>query len=134
MAKKDRYEELAAGILDLVGGKDNVAFFTHCVTRLRFNLKDKSLVKKEEIEKISSVMGCQWSGDQLQIIIGQAVGDAYQLICEKTGLAAQETVNENLDGPGKKFSPNMILESIAEIGRASLYYATPSAFDGRRLY
>jgi PTS system beta-glucosides-specific IIC component len=113
MAKKDRYEELAAGILDLVGGKDNVAFFTHCVTRLRFNLKDKSLVKKEEIEKISSVMGCQWSGDQLQIIIGQAVGDAYQLICEKTGLAAQETVNENLDGPGKKFSPNMILESIA---------------------
>lgn len=114
MAKKERYETLANCVIDLVGGKDNVVFFTHCVTRLRFNVKDKSIVKKEDIEKVEGVMGCQWSGDQLQIIIGQAVGDAYQLVCEKTGLAQQDGVKEDLDkGSKKKFSINMIFDAIA---------------------
>lgn len=113
MAKKERYEDLANSVIDLVGGKDNITFFTHCVTRLRFNVKDKSAVKKEDIEKIQGVMGCQWSGNQLQIIIGQAVGDAYQLICKKTGLESQESVNENLDGGKKKFSINAIFDGIS---------------------
>lgn len=113
MAKKERYEDLANSVIDLVGGKDNITFFTHCVTRLRFNVKDKSAVKKDEIDQIQGVMGCQWSGDQLQIIIGQAVGDAYQLICKKTGLEAQEAVNENLDGSKKKFSINAIFDGIS---------------------
>lgn len=113
MAKKERYEDLANSVIDLVGGKDNITFFTHCVTRLRFNVKDKSAVKKEEIEKVGGVMGCQWSGDQLQIIIGQAVGDAYNLICKKTGLAQQDAVNENLDGGKKKFSIGAVFDAIA---------------------
>lgn len=115
MAKKERYENLANSVIELVGGKENVTFFTHCVTRLRFNVKDKSVVKKEDIETIEGVMGCQWSGDQLQIIIGQAVGDAYKLICDKTGLAQQDSVKEDLDGSKekKKFSIGSILDSIA---------------------
>lgn len=115
MAKKERYESLASNVIELLGGKENVVFFTHCVTRLRFNVKDKSIVKKEELEKIEGVMGCQWSGDQLQIIIGQAVGDAYKLICEKTGLAKQDAVDEDLDdGQGKKkFSISAVLDAIA---------------------
>lgn len=113
MAKKERYEDLANSVIDLVGGKDNITFFTHCITRLRFNVKDKSAVKKEEIEKVEGVMGCQWSGDQLQIIIGQAVGDAYNLICKKTGLAQQDAVNENLDGGKKKFSFNTVMDGIS---------------------
>lgn len=112
MAKKEKYEDLANSVIDLVGGKENITFFTHCITRLRFNVKDKSLVKKEAIEQVQGVMGCQWSGEQLQIIIGQAVGDAYQLICKKTGLAQQDAVNENLDGEKKKFSFAAILEGI----------------------
>lgn len=114
MAKKERYEDLANNVITLVGGKENIGFFTHCVTRLRFNLKDKSLAKVEEIEKIEGVVGCQWSGGQLQIIIGQAVGDAYNLICKKTGLDVQDAVNENLDNmEKKKFSFGAILEAIA---------------------
>ena len=46
MAQK--YQELSDKIVGLVGGKANVQFFTHCVTRLRFNVKDESAVKKEE--------------------------------------------------------------------------------------
>lgn len=113
MAKKDRYEALANRVLDLIGGKENISFFTHCVTRLRFNVKDKGIVKLEEIEKIEGVLGCQWSGEQLQIIIGQAVGDAYNLICEKTGLAQQDAVQENLDGGKKKFNITAVFDAIA---------------------
>lgn len=115
MAKKERYEDLANNVITLVGGKENIGFFTHCVTRLRFNLKDKSLAKVEEIEKIEGVVGCQWSGGQLQIIIGQAVGDAYKLICEKAGLQQQDTINENLDKntEKKKFSIGSVFDAIA---------------------
>lgn len=115
MAKKERYEELANTVPGLIGGVENITFFTHCVTRLRFNVKDKSLVKLDEIEKINGVVGCQWSGEQLQIIIGQAVGDAYKLICEKTGLASQNSIDENLDNNKvkKKFSLNAVFDSIS---------------------
>lgn len=113
MAKKSKYENLANSVVSLVGEKDNISSFTHCVTRLRFNVKDKSIVNIKEIEKIEGVLGCQWSGEQLQIIIGQAVGDVYQLICEKTGLAKTAGVSENLDAPKKKLGISLLFESIA---------------------
>ena len=47
MAAKVNYDELADAIIERLGGKDNISFHTHCVTRLRFNVKDKSLVDKE---------------------------------------------------------------------------------------
>ncbi|MFV0479035.1 MAG: PTS transporter subunit EIIC [Anaerorhabdus sp.] len=113
MAKKERFEDLTNNLIDLIGGKENISFFTHCVTRLRFNLKDKGLAKIEEIEKISGVVGCQWSGEQLQVIIGQAVGDAYDLICKKTGLEKEEAIKENLDGEKKKFSIGAVVDGFA---------------------
>ncbi len=114
MARKERYAELAERVVELLGGKDNISFFTHCVTRLRFNVKDKSIVQDKEIEKIEGVMGCQWMGDQLQVIIGQAVGDAYDLIAERTGLARQDAVDEDLgDAPKKKFSINTVFDAIS---------------------
>ena len=88
MAKAERYAELASKVVEYVGGKDNIVFFTHCVTRLRFNVKDKSLVKGSDIEKIRGVMGCQWVGDQYQIIIGQSVSDAYNLIVNNTAISS----------------------------------------------
>lgn len=114
MAKPERYAKLADSVVDLLGGKDNIRFFTHCVTRLRFDVKDKSIVDVKKIEGIEGVMGCQWVGDQLQIIIGQAVGDAYDLIAERTGLARQDAVDEDLgDGERKKFSINTIFDAIS---------------------
>lgn len=112
MAKKEKYEELADKIPSLIGGKENIMFFTHCVTRLRFNLKDKSLAEVEQIESLNGVVGTQWSGDQLQIIIGQAVGDAYDLICEKHGFQKSETIQENLDEGNKKFSISTVFDVI----------------------
>ena len=110
MAKKN-YNELADNIVALVGSKDNVTNFTHCMTRLRFNVKDKGLVKVDEIEKLEGVVGTQWSNNQLQIIIGQAVGDAYDQICEKNGFQKAAAVDENIDEK-KKFSVMSIFEAI----------------------
>lgn len=86
MAKKD-YGMMTDGIIKCIGGKENIIFFTHCITRLRLNLKSKDGIDLNEIKKIDGVIGSQWAGDQLQIIIGQTVGDAYAVICEKYHLA-----------------------------------------------
>lgn len=115
MAKKSKYEDLANQILDLIGGKDNISFFTHCVTRLRFNLKDESLANLKEIERISGVVGSQWQSGQLQIIIGQSVGEAYNLICEKAGLNKENSIEDSIkkEDSKKKFNINKIFDAIA---------------------
>ena len=46
---KNKFQKLSENIVNYIGSKDNVTYFVHCVTRLRFNLKDKSLSKPEEI-------------------------------------------------------------------------------------
>ncbi|MGN1388786.1 MAG: PTS transporter subunit EIIC [Bulleidia sp.] len=80
MSKDTRFDELADHVVDLTGGKENIEYVTHCVSRLRINVRDTSAVKTEEIRKIPGVVGVQWSGKQLQIIIGQAVEDAYRKV------------------------------------------------------
>jgi len=113
MAKN--YEEMAAQILNLVGGKDNVTRTYHCITRLRFNLKYKNLVDNDGIKAVKGVAGLQWSGDQLQVIIGQDVGDVYEALCRIGGFSKEAAIDENLDGGKKKFTINRIFEDMAAI-------------------
>ncbi len=96
MAKKN-YDQMAAQIIEKVGGKNNISLCFHCMTRLRFNLKDMSLIDIEEIKKISGVMGTQFSGDQLQIIIGAQVDDVYRQVCAQAGIKEDAPIQENLD-------------------------------------
>lgn len=79
------YEELAKGVVENIGGKDNVINAWNCVTRLRFNLKDKDLVNIETIKKIPGVMGAQFSGDQFQVVIGNRVGEAFEEVEKMVG-------------------------------------------------
>lgn len=109
--KKKNYDVLAENIVSLLGGKENVSFFAHCTTRLRFNVKDRSLVQSKEIEAIENVVGINWSGEQLQIIIGSDVATAYNAICVKHGFEQENAIDENLDK--KKFSFNSIIEAIS---------------------
>lgn len=78
MAKK--YDELGAKLLELVGGKANVSYLTHCVTRLRFNLKDQSVIDQEAIKAVPGVLGCQFSSNQFQIIIGPEVQQVFDIL------------------------------------------------------
>ncbi len=88
----------AKKILELVGGKENVASVTHCATRLRIRLKDENRETIEEIRKIPGVLGIQKNVGELQVIIGPAVGDVYQKFIENGGFAVSKKINENLDG------------------------------------
>ena len=83
----------AQEILDAVGGPGNITHFTHCATRLRFELKDASIVDKDRVEAIDGVLGAvPQSGDRYQIVIGGAVQSVFNEINNlpsmKSGAAA----------------------------------------------
>lgn len=72
------YKSLAKTILNDIGGKENVISFTHCATRLRFNLKDDSKVDKKHLDQTSGVMGIVSKGGQFQVVIGSDVPNVYR--------------------------------------------------------
>ena len=70
-------KDSAKQIYDAVGGDANINYLTHCVTRLRFRLKDESKVDDEKVKQIPGVMGINHQNGQYQVIIGNAVSDYY---------------------------------------------------------
>ena len=90
------FEELASKIIELVGGKENVAHAAHCLTRLRITPKDTSLVKLDELKKLG-VLGAQMVGDQVQVIIGTDVGEVYNSFVKASGVERVAAIDENLD-------------------------------------
>ncbi len=122
---KQKYEALANSVIELIGGKENITYFTHCVTRLRFVVKDQSAVKANDVEKIDGVLGCQWNGGQFQIIIGQSVGDAYKLICEKADLEQIREIDDE-SSPKKKVTIKGFLSDTLDAISACLTPVIPA--------
>lgn len=89
-------KQIAQDVLNAVGGKDNIVHVAHCMTRLRFNLKDESIAKDEVIKEIPGVAGVMHAGGQIQIIIGQNVSKVYEEFTALTGLG------EKAAAPAKK--------------------------------
>lgn len=114
MAKKN-YEEISKSILEFVNGKENVSRAYHCMTRLRLDVKDKELVKVENLQKVTGVVGTQWHGNQLQIIIGQEVNELYPVFCKVAGIEKEMKIEEDLDSEKKKFTINTIFQTMAAI-------------------
>ncbi|MBO0455706.1 PTS glucose transporter subunit IIA [Enterococcus hulanensis] len=81
----DKYQALVSFILKNVGGKENVLSVTHCMTRLRFTLKDDSLVQKEEVVKSPEVMSAQFASGRFQVVVGTHVADIFQVVQEQLG-------------------------------------------------
>ncbi len=81
---RDRAEE----IITAVGGPSNVLSLTHCATRLRFELRDASLVDRAAVEKVPGVMGAvPQSGDRYQVVIGGAVQTVFTQIMHLPSMA-----------------------------------------------
>ena len=91
------YENLAKSILEKVGGEKNVSNLTHCATRLRFNLKDTTKAKTDEIKALKGVMGVVEKGGQYQVIIGNDVNHVYKEIMKVTNLEGKESSTEEVD-------------------------------------
>ena len=85
-------QEAVTKIIEYVGGKDNISNAWHCMTRLRFDLKDRTLINEEGIKGLEGVMGIQYAKEQLQIIIGTSVHKYYEILMQKLDL--QEDVPE----------------------------------------
>ncbi len=105
-------KQIAADVLEAVGGKSNVSFVTHCMTRLRFTLKDRTVPDAAAVKKIAGVLGAQESGGQFQVIIGQNVPKVYDELCAMGGFAKQAAIDENLDAPAEKLTPSVVGKRI----------------------
>lgn len=86
-ASKDPIHHTAEEVLEAVGGKENIAAVTHCVTRLRFALADEEQVNKEKLENIGMVKGSFSANGQFQVVIGQGTVDkVYAELIDIAGL------------------------------------------------
>ncbi|OSP82485.1 PTS beta-glucoside transporter subunit EIIBCA [Leuconostoc citreum] len=90
--------KLASDILLAVGGQANVEDLVHCSTRLRFTLRDDSIVDKEKIKSLTGVLGLAQTGGQTQVVIGNDVADTYNAVKK----LLSESNNDNLTATGTK--------------------------------
>ena len=105
MSKADeKNKKLAEQIVKLVGGKDNVISLVHCVTRLRFKLKDEKKADDNAIKQLKGVMGVAHAGGQYQVIIGNNVADVYDQVMPLLGLSSEEEVTTDDEKDGNIFS------------------------------
>lgn len=109
-----KYEKLARDIVDKVGGPKNVHSLTHCITRLRFKLKDESKAKTEEIKSLDGVVTVMKSGGQYQVVIGNAVGDVYKAVLAVGGLENSDRTEEEKTNE-KKSLLNAFIDLISGI-------------------
>ncbi|WP_273128348.1 PTS system trehalose-specific EIIBC component [Bacillus weihaiensis] len=90
-------EQSTKEIVEAVGGRENIAAATHCVTRLRFALKDESLVDEEKLNNLDLVKGSFSTNGQFQVVIGQGTVDkVYKEMMSQTGIgeASKEDVKK----------------------------------------
>lgn len=78
-----KYRQEAEQLKEAVGKEANIVSLTHCVTRLRMELKDASLCNKEEIQSIHGVKGIVLDGNQLQVVIGSEVNAFYEAMQQR---------------------------------------------------
>ncbi len=84
-----KYEKLAKDIIQNVGGKENVNSLEHCVTRLRFRLKDENKANTDVLKNMDGVVTVVKSGGQYQVVIGNHVPDVYAEVNAAGGFAAE---------------------------------------------
>ena len=98
-----KYDGLARIIIQNVGGKQNITSITHCVTRLRFKLKDESKANTDILKETDGVVTVMQSGGQYQVVIGNHVPDVYQAVVSVGHLESLAAAPEGEEeGPKEK--------------------------------
>lgn len=77
----NKYDDLAQTIVQNVGGKDNIISLTHCVSRLRFRLKNEGKANTDALNNTKGIVTVIRSGGQYMLVIGSHVADVYNAVC-----------------------------------------------------
>ncbi|WP_027437443.1 beta-glucoside-specific PTS transporter subunit IIABC [Lachnospira multipara] len=101
-----KYDGLARIIIQNVGGKSNIANITHCVTRLRFTLKDVSKANTDILKETDGIVTVLNSGGQYQVVIGNHVPDVYKTVVEVGHLESLATAESADSDSGEKVKTN----------------------------
>ena len=110
--KMGKYTQDAEELLRLVGGRENIAAVSHCVTRMRFVLTDTSRADVEAIEAMKVVKGCFTQAGQFQVIIGNAVADFYNDFVKVAGV---EGVSKDAVKQAAKKNQNVLQRVVAAL-------------------
>lgn len=108
-------QKLAADLLPLVGGKENIRSVLHCMTRLRFQLADQSKAQLEAIEQLDGVMGVKVVGAQTQVIIGPNVAEVYKAVTKLTGDLGGDAAPAPAGGEEKQKLSAKLLDTVSGI-------------------
>lgn len=107
------YRETGLKALEVVGGKDNVKNLTHCATRLRFEVKDRSKVDLEKLNSVPGVLKALESAGQFQFVIGPSVNECYQAVADEIGIAGgavDDNHPEDMASSGKKADKGNLIQ------------------------
>lgn len=116
-----KYEQDAKQLLSLVGGRENIAAVSHCVTRMRFVLTEPSKADVPGIEAMKVVKGSFTQAGQFQVIIGNTVADFYN---DFTAVAGIEGVSKDAVKQAAKQNQNALQRIVAVLAEI---FARPSS-------
>lgn len=123
-------KQIASDVLALVGGAENVRTATNCMTRLRLTLADNTCADLDGIKQVKGVLGCQFSGTQLQVIIGQNVPKVLDEFVAISGVSKGAPVDENLDAPKQKLTPSLVGNRVLDYLSGSMTQLIPLLMAG----
>ncbi|KAI4444094.1 PTS fructose transporter subunit IIB [Schaedlerella arabinosiphila] len=106
------YKQIAKRVLEAVGGSENIEMVTHCMTRLRFNLKDDAIPNDDAIRAIDGVAGVARNPGQYQIIIGTQVSKVYKELCEIGNVGNKSAAQEHKEDKKKKMTAKSVGNAV----------------------
>ncbi|TKJ89517.1 PTS beta-glucoside transporter subunit EIIBCA [Paenibacillus sp. CFBP13512] len=110
------HSQTAKQIVEAVGGTDNINSVFHCITRLRFDLKDNSKVNSNALKSIDKVMGTNISGDQFQVIVGNDVPKVFDSLVEQyPALQNSEKTTSKEDSTHSSSKKKNVISSIFDV-------------------
>lgn len=104
--------ELSKEIIRLTGGQENITQAWHCITRLRFNVREENKVQLEQIRALDGVLGAQFQSDQFQVVIGNKVAAVYEELEDR--LKQDGSVKVEAE-PQRSRGINAVLDTISGI-------------------
>lgn len=95
MAKKKLdYGRVAENIIANIGGRENVVGVRHCITRVRFKLKDEGRADDDKVKNLEGVISVVHGGGEYMVVIGDAVTDVYEAVCDRLGTVTDSDASE----------------------------------------